>query len=119
MAFQTTKVCEHCGYTFEVPEVELWAYKRVIRMPGDYRGKVHWFCKWSCMEAAQKKSDAYYDAIQREQRERTLAKKREYERERHKRWREKKRDGTRCKAETSCADPDNKRKEENLSPQIV
>jgi len=103
-------ICEHCGKGFKIPDAEVWAYKRVMRMPGDYRGKVHWFCKWSCMEAAQRKSDEYYAPIRKEQRERKLDKKREYEREKNRRWREKKRDGTRCKAEPSYAVPDNKKK---------
>lgn len=79
-------------------------------MPGDRRRKVHWFCKWSCMTAAQRESDKYYEPIMREKRERELAKKREYTRERNRRYREKKAQHT-MQTETSCAVPTNKRKE--------
>lgn len=116
MAFQTTKVCEHCGCRFVIEDEEAWAYKRYMRMPGDRMCKVHWFHTWSCLVAAQKKADDHFEPIFREQRERELEKKREYERLRRRKRRAAKRDGARCKAEPSCAIPDNKRKEENLSP---
>lgn len=110
MAVLTTKVCEHCGCRFVMEDAEAWAYKRYMRMPGDRMCKVHWFHTWSCLVAAQKEADAYFEPIFREQYERELAKKRVYERERRRRKRARKRDGTRCKAESSCAIPDNKRK---------
>lgn len=107
----TVRTCEYCGKQFVIEDSMVWAYKREMRMPGDRMQKTHWFHTWSCLVAAQKEADAYFEPIFREMYERELEKKRVYERERRRRELARKRDGTRCKAESSCAIPDNKRKE--------
>lgn len=110
------RTCDRCGKQFVAEDAVEWAYKREMRMPGDRMQKMHWFHTWSCLVAAQKEADAYFEPILREMHERELEKKKVSERERRLRRKERQRDGTRCKAESSCAVPDNKeRKKENLS----
>lgn len=70
------KTCEQCGKEFLVVDAEVWAYKRKIRSPGDPKIRRHWYCTWTCMCKAQRKSDAYYDAIHAEQYERKKARQR-------------------------------------------
>jgi YHS domain-containing protein len=48
----TQKTCEECGRDFNVESVELWAYKLSIK------GKTHWFCRWNCVRAGEKKLKA-------------------------------------------------------------
>lgn len=103
-----TRTCARCGKEFLIPEPELWAYKRIIRKPGDSRGRVHWYHAWSCLAADQRESDAYYNPIRDER----LEKARERQKASAKARRERrKRDSARCKADTSCTVPNNKRKD--------
>ncbi|MFZ3132704.1 MAG: hypothetical protein WA125_16785 [Desulfosporosinus sp.] len=46
---QQERTCEECKRPFIIPRLDLWAYKIVIK------GKTHWFCRWNCMRAGERK----------------------------------------------------------------
>lgn len=68
--FGATKKCEHCGCSFGMFDSDIWAYRRMMRMPEDVRQRQHWFCSWNCLVQAQKEADVYFGAIREEQMER-------------------------------------------------
>lgn len=68
--FGAVKECEYCGCTFEIFDTEIWAYRRIMRIPGERNQRVHWFCSWNCLMKAQRESDEHFAAIRAEQIER-------------------------------------------------
>lgn len=74
----TLKTCEHCRCEFVVPETEVWAYKRKMRMPGDRRANLHWFCRWNCLAQAQREADEYFERLRCERMEQARRRMRRY-----------------------------------------
>lgn len=64
--FGAVKKCDHCGRTFDVFDTEIWAYRRVMRMPEDRSQRQHWFCTWGCLVQAQREADEYFDGLRAE-----------------------------------------------------
>jgi len=61
------RICPTCGDMFDIPDINIWRYKRATRERG-YPDNYKYFCSWKCLrqdekDHPKKRSNFYNDFI--------------------------------------------------------